>query len=179
MTRRQIAAFYGVPLNTVIRSLWQGRSVETLLEIRKRRELAAKGFARHRGRTFGKFPTPWGMKNLPWIAQKIGVSWYTMRGRIYCQGMPTELAFNTPRGGKAGVDFIMPPEEFHRLTAETWKKRHSLWLDNRRMRDLENKARANLATLTVSANGKPRLPRAAGAPNAINVGKPRTDISYG
>lgn len=131
MTRRQIAAHYGIPFGTVCRQLWEGATVKEMLAAR-----AAHATRTYKlpvkGRVTGKFATPWGMLSYYGIATRLGLSIHTLRTRVNQHGMSYDLAFNTPSYGKPGTHYIMPPEEYRRATLAVWQACQAERLERRR-----------------------------------------------
>jgi hypothetical protein len=109
MTRGEAAALYKVPKGTVIRRIWQGWPPDKwfmppLRPAPKPRKAPTRK---------GSYVTPYGRVTLQAIADIVGISYASMRGRLYIAGWPQVEAFNTPPHGKPGVHFIMPEEEYY------------------------------------------------------------------
>lgn len=124
MTRAEIAAFYGIPLNTVHRRIWLRWPIEQVIKkkikpvkkikkVKKRSPRRLKENAKRAKYTRpGRTISPWGIVSMQEIADHVGISISALFNRLYELRWSREDAFNTPFCGKPGIDFIMPPEEY-------------------------------------------------------------------
>jgi hypothetical protein len=78
------------------------------------------------------------------IADIVGISYASMRGRLYIAGWSQVEAFNTPPRGKPGEHFIMPETEYYLRRAKVLEADYQtrLGVDHQRRKAYNEKRKA-------------------------------------
>ncbi len=123
MTKKEIAAHYGLRMNTIHSRCFRKVSPEELVE----KPTRGKGKPKQKPPKAWARPTAWGMLTPKQISAITGVSVNTVNIRLRDHGWSRDEAYNTPLYGVKGRHFHMPMDEYVRRREQVeaeWKRSH-------------------------------------------------------